>query len=192
MVLATLAVTMKGRVTVLATPVITGANVARSRAITAVSQTTSLGVLLFKLLRDCAGPAAKSQSPNNKQQRKGPVTQVPPPDPQNQIIVRGLCHHKEATFFVDTGSSVSLISKAFVDSLSLTDQILKTKATLTSFTQHTILTYGEITLAANIANCSVSYTFIVTDLVDTTCLLGLPFLMTSNINVDVRRRVLSL
>ena len=110
--------------------------------------------------------------------------------PQSQIIVRGSCERHAATFFVDTGSSVSLISKQFVDCYGLTRLMKRTELRLRSFTSDSIKTYGEVFLQATIAGRTRTHKFIVTDLVDTHSLLGLDFLQSYNLSIDVPERCL--
>ena len=113
-------------------------------------------------------------------------------DPTNQIIVRGTCNKAVATFFIDTGSSVSLASRSFVDSLGLSKQIKPTKVLLSSFTADSIKTHGEIMLDIELAKCHViRHKMIVTDLVDTHCLIGFDFLKNHRMNIDVNRRCIT-
>ena len=109
----------------------------------------------------------------------------------NQIIIRGKCNDKNATFFVDTGSSVTLAAKTFVDFLGLTDQVKKTNVNLSSFTADKIKTYGEIILQVEVANSFVKHRMIITDLVDTHFLLGLDFLSDHQMNLDITRRCIT-
>ena len=102
-----------------------------------------------------------------------------------------MCSGKDATFFIDTGSSVSLVSKSFIDFSGLTDQIRKTTVNLSSFTADKIKTYGEINLNIIVANCHTSHTMIITDLVDTHCLLGMDYLSKHNMNIDVTRQCIT-
>ena len=108
-----------------------------------------------------------------------------------QIIVKGSCHTKESTFFVDTGSAVSLVSKSFTDFLDITKYAETSDILLKSFTSDSIKTYGKLCLEIEVAGYKVQHTFIITALVDTTCLLGLDFLNQHNINIDITRQVLS-
>ena len=85
----------------------------------------------------CGTDAAYTQP--NKQQQQHVLTATG--NKPNQIIIRGKCEDKDATFFVDTGSAVSLVSKCFIDLLGLTDQVEKTNVTLSSFTSDRIKTY---------------------------------------------------
>ena len=59
----------------------------------------------FKLLMGCGTDDAYTQP--NKQQQQHVLTATG--NKPNQIIIRGQCEEKDATFFVDTGSSVSLL-----------------------------------------------------------------------------------
>lgn len=108
-----------------------------------------------------------------------------------QIIVRGLCEYRDSTFFVDTGSAVSLISKAFTDHFDLTKHAEPNDIILKSFTSNSIKTYGKLLLNVDIAGCTVKHSFIITSLVDTTCLLGLDFLNEHDININITEQTLS-
>ena len=112
-------------------------------------------------------------------------------DPANQIIVRGTCNKVSATLFIDTGSSVSLVSKSFVVSLGLANQIKPTKVSLSSFTANIIKTHGQIELEMELAKYHVKHRMIVTDLVDTHCLIGLDFLKDHQMNIDIARRCIT-
>ena len=108
----------------------------------------------------------------------------------SQIIVKGRCSDRPATFFVDTGSAVSLVSKAFTDLLGITKSAKETNIRLQSFTATPIKTYGEVELSVEIARCILRHTLIITDLVDTTCLLGMDFLNRKKIGIDLRLQAL--
>ena len=137
--------------------------------------------MYFKLLEDCASTAAAAQSMSKQKSLQA----KPESNSPTQIIVKGKCGEKASTFFVDTGSSVSLISKAFTDTHGFTGQALKSNLSLKSFTADSIKTYGVLNLPVTIAECSVNQAFVITDLVDTTCLLGMNFLTANHINVDI-------
>ena len=107
-----------------------------------------------------------------------------------QIIVRGTCEGKGATFFVDTGSSVSLISQHFVDNHRLTHKVKPTNLSLKSFTSDKIKTYGEIAVRIAIAGRSVTHILIVTDLLDTHCLMGMDLLKACKANIDIEAQCL--
>ena len=111
-------------------------------------------------------------------------------DKADQIVIRGRCNNEHATFFVDTGSSVSLISKGFVDSLGLSDQVRETQVTLSSFTKDVIKTYGEITIGIELAETHSESRLIVTDLLDTHCLIGMDVLSNNNVSIDFKARCL--
>lgn len=99
--------------------------------------------------------------------------------------MRGVCEGQSATFFVDTGSAVSLISKHFIDHYGSVKRTKPTSLRLKSFTADNIKTYGEIHLRVVIAKQTTTHRFVVTDLADTHCLLGLDFLQASNVNINV-------
>ena len=112
---------------------------------------------------------------------------VQPKWQQKQILVQAECEGHPANFFVDTGISVSIISKSFVDSLTRQSSAFKirgTTVTLSSFTSDTIKTYGEIDVLITVTNTSVKHTMIVADMVDYHCLLGLYFLKHASINIE--------
>ena len=70
---------------------------------------------------------------------------------ENKIIVRGSCNGHAATFFVDTGSAVSLVGKHFISHYGLTSRVQQTTTRLNSFTSDVIKTYDEINLPVNLA-----------------------------------------
>ena len=108
-----------------------------------------------------------------------------------QIVLQGQCNKKDATFFIDTGSSVTLISKAFIDTIGISNQIRPTSLKLSSFTSNRIKTYGEVWMDVELAGCHVSHKMIITDMVDSTCLIGMDFLSQHQMNVDVVHRRLT-
>ena len=134
----------------------------------------------FKLEGGYAAPPQKQQTWSTKS-----------PSKTNQIVVMGQLEERNASFFVDTGSTVSLVSRSTVQFLNLTDQVVADNVKLTSFTANTIKTYGKVRLKMRLANYQISHEMIVTDLVDTQCLLGMDFLSQNSINIDVTRQCLS-
>ena len=139
----------------------------------------------------CGTDAAYTQPNKQQQQQQQQHVLTATGNKSNQIIIRGKCEDKDATFFVDTGSAVSLVSKCFIDLLGLTDQIERTNVTLSSFTSDRIKTYGELTLEVVVANCRVKHRMIITDLIDSHFLLGLDFLSLHQMNVDVTHRCIT-
>ena len=142
-------------------------------------------VRLFKHVEGCMDHAATSQ-PSPEQQINKMTS-----DPANQIIVRGICKKVSATFFIDTRSSVSLVSNSFVPSIDLREQIMPTRISITSFSSTASKTYGEIELDVKLAEFQVKHKIIVTDLVDTHFLIGLDLLKTHYINIDIKRRCIT-
>ena len=133
----------------------------------------------FKHEEGCMDTSATIQ-PSQKQK-----VNIMRSNPANQIIVHGTCNSSNVTFFVDTGSSVSLTRKSFIDSIGFIGKIKKTHITLTSFTSNIIKTNGEIILEINLAHCQVKHLMIIIDLVDTYSLIGLDFLKDHKMNIDV-------
>ena len=97
-----------------------------------------------------------------------------------------------ATFFIDTGSSVSLVSNNYVDCLGLANQITAApNINISSFTSNKIKTYGTIDLPITLANQTTNHRMIVSNLIDTHFLIGMDFLKPNKINIDVTRQCIT-
>ena len=134
----------------------------------------------FKLLEDRADNADARSEDHTQQKVKATYSQR-----KEQIIVRGSCNGKAATFFVDTGSTVSLVSKHFISHHGLANNIKPTKLRLQSFTSDQIKTHGEIGLEISLAGHTKLHRMIVTDLVDTHCLLGFDLMTACQLSLDM-------
>ena len=93
-----------------------------------------------------------------------------------EMIANGTCYDRKVTNFVDTGSSVSLVSSTFVDYLGVKDKISPTLAKLTSFSQNIVPAIGEIRLRTALAGITTEWTFIVSNLLDTDFLIGADYM----------------
>jgi len=107
-----------------------------------------------------------------------------------QILVSGSCAGTSVRFFVDSGSSVSLVSSAFVRRIGAESSVRPTKTMLASFTNNSIPVKGAITLTVTIAGLQQPQDFIVTELLDTPFLIGLDYLQDKHITLDNGRRKL--
>ena len=69
----------------------------------------------------------------------------------NSIMVKGSCSGKNANFFLDTGSHVSIVAHSFVKFIGAEAQITSCDMRLTSFSGNQISTFGKISLPISIA-----------------------------------------
>ena len=106
------------------------------------------------------------------------------------MIANGTCYDRKVTNFVDTGSSVSLVSSTFVDYLGVKDKISPTLAKLTSFSQNIVPAIGEIRLRTALAGITTEWTFIVSNLLDTDFLIGADYMKANAISLDMGKGIL--
>ena len=107
-------------------------------------------------------------------------------------MVIGSCHGQNCYLFIDSGSSVNLVSSSFVRRIDAEKEVLPCSMQLASFTQNSIPVRGEISLNVVIAGAEYNSRYIVTDLLDTEFLIGDPFLRMSGAAVDYRENRLRL
>ena len=106
-------------------------------------------------------------------------------------MVDGTCAGKRCNIMLDSGSSVSLVSSAFVNYLHLDQEILPSSLKLISFSNDSIPVQGELKLKLEIAGQTSIHDFVVTDrLLETEFLLGIDFMQQHEITLDLGRREL--
>ena len=106
-------------------------------------------------------------------------------------MVSGTCEGKRCNIMLDSGSSVSLVSSAFVNFLNLDKNILPSSVKLISFSSNSIPIQGELRLKLEIASQESVHDFVVTDrLLETEFLLGIDFMQQHDIILDLGRREL--
>ena len=108
------------------------------------------------------------------------------------VMVKGLCNNRNCMFFIDTGSSVSLVSWGFILQAGLEDCLQRSNVNLSSFTQNPIPIRGEIQLVVKIAGSNTEHKFLVTDLLDTEFLIGSDFLTAKQCSVNYHSKRLIL
>ena len=104
--------------------------------------------------------------------------------------MRGSCAQKPANFFVDSGSSVSIVGESFVRSIGKFEEIQPCKLKLTSFSGNNIRTYGQIKLPVLLAGKSFEHTFIVSEFHEAQILVGMDMMFDQGININSRDRAL--
>ena len=111
---------------------------------------------------------------------------------KREVIVYGKCWNIRCSFFLDTGSTVSLISKSLVKHLQTKGalEIKSTNVTLSSFSRNSIPTHGQVTVTLAIAGVNTEWTFIISDLLDTDYLLGSDFMEQNNLSLDMGKGIL--
>ena len=106
-------------------------------------------------------------------------------------MVNGICEGKRCNIMLDSGSSVSLISSAFVNHLHLDQKISPSSVKLISFSNDNIPVQGELRLNLGIAGQTSNHDFVVTDrLLETEFLLGIDFMQQHEITLNLGRREL--
>ncbi len=101
-----------------------------------------------------------------------------------QVLVPGMCLRSKCYFFVDSGSSVNLVSFGLIKRLSLEKWVRPCTTKLSSFTMDNVPTRGLVKLIVQIAGLEHEAQFVVTDLLDTEFLIGGPFLRDMKVSVD--------
>ena len=94
-------------------------------------------------------------------------------------------------YFVDSGSSLSLVCLKFVKSLGLFHSLKPSNVTLTSFTRNNIPVYGTCELPVTIAGLTTIYNFVVTGFLDTEFLIGLNFMRDKRVTLDMGNGLLT-
>ena len=111
---------------------------------------------------------------------------------KREVIVQGECVKTKVSFFLDTGSSVSLISKAMFGHIQnrMSLEVKSVDVSLTSFSRNTIPTYGQVIVPVTLAGVHSEWRFIVTNLLDTDFLLGSDFMEENCLSLDMGKGVL--
>ncbi len=106
------------------------------------------------------------------------------------ILVRGTCKGREADFFVDTGSSVSIVAKSFIKFIGLDSKITACQLNLTSFSGNNIKIEGQIKLPITLAGLSIEHDFVVAEFYDAQILLGMDMMAERGICIDPKNKVI--
>ena len=105
-------------------------------------------------------------------------------------MVRGSCEQRPANFFVDSGSSVSIVAESFVRFINKFEEIEPCKLRLRSFSGNNIKTFGQIKLPVTLAGKSFVHTFIVSEFHEAQVLIGMDMMFAQRININSGDRVL--
>ena len=105
-------------------------------------------------------------------------------------MVGGNCAGRSANFFVDTGSSISIIAESFVRFIDKFDKVVTCNLKLKSFSGNNIKTFGQIKLPVMIAGKSFEHTFVVSEFHEAEVLIGMDLMFDQGINIDARERLL--
>ena len=90
-----------------------------------------------------------------------------------------------ATFLLDTGSQVTLISTNLVTKIGYQDRVEQSNLRLSSFTKNNITTSGAITITLMIAGLTTAHSCIVIPSMDVDILLGADFMMKHDITLHM-------
>ena len=109
------------------------------------------------------------------------------------LLLKGHCNSLPATFLLDTGSAVSLVSSTFLKQLALQQPqslgpliVERSDVKLSSITNNQLLIHGEIKLNVNILSSTHEFTFIVTEFQDFDFLLGLDMMKHAQLTLDFK------
>ena len=102
--------------------------------------------------------------------------------------MHGFCNNTNASFFVDSGSSVSLVSPLFLSKINLFDQVQTDKTKLSSFTKNNISILGSIQLSISLGGLETDHKFFVSEFVQNDFLVGIDFLDKNRININMQKR----
>ena len=105
---------------------------------------------------------------------------------KRELLAEGSCQNKKGTFFIDSGSVVSLVSPNFLSRIQKLGSVQHCNVVLSSFTQNKVPVQGKIVLEVRLADGTFSHEFIVTGLLDTDFLIGLDFLLDHGLNIDFK------
>ena len=108
---------------------------------------------------------------------------------QRHVLIQGLHEGKGVNCFIDSGSSVSLISYRYICQQGLSERLGHTEIRLSSFTNNDIKTYGKLELEILVAGLPTTHTYVATDL-DTDVLIGIDFLEAHRMTLDMGHRKL--
>ena len=99
----------------------------------------------------------------------------------------GWIYGKKVTAFLDCGSSVSMVSRMFVWALGKIKEIRNSPIKIRSFTRDQVPIIGEINLPLELAGRVVNHRFLVTDLLDSEILIGLDYMQSGELILDIPR-----
>lgn len=109
-----------------------------------------------------------------------------------QVLVTGQCRGETCYMFVDSGSSVNLVSSGFIRRVGIESEMKPCNLKLKSFSQDNIPIRGEIKLKVTMADSEFTDNFVVSDFLDTEFLVGDPFLRQSEVSINYRDSILRL
>ena len=105
------------------------------------------------------------------------------------IIVAGRCMNQNVNIFMDSGSTLSLVSSRFIYYHALENDVLPTDVELSSFSNDNINIEGEIVLDLEVAGTKIEHTFIVSPLLqDSDFLIGLDIMKEHSFSIAVGER----
>ena len=65
---------------------------------------------------------------------------------KRELLAKGSCQNKKGTFFIDSGSAVSLVSPKFLSRIQKLGSVQHCNVVLSSFTQNKVPVQGKIVL----------------------------------------------
>ncbi len=106
-------------------------------------------------------------------------------------MIQAACNGIKCNALLDCGSSVSLVSTSFVNTLQLHNAVRPCNLKLTSFSNDNIPLLGEIDLTLVIAEQQCRHSFVVTDqLIETDILIGADLMTSHHLTISRGERTL--
>ncbi len=106
------------------------------------------------------------------------------------IIVRGTCADRPANYFIDTGSSVSIVAASFVKFIGKENEVVPCDLKLTAFSGDRIKLYGQVTLDITLAGIDTKVTLLVSDFNEAHILLGMDVMEEHGVCINPKEKIL--
>ena len=127
---------------------------------------------------------------NNKSYDKVHKFNRPSGRSNKEILINGKSKGSHALIFVDTGSTISLVSPKFLEKLDVLDNIQPDNTKLSSFSNDMVRTIGRINLQLEIAGDVFEHTFIVSCLVEHDFLIGMDIMSQRMLTIDIGHKII--
>ena len=108
------------------------------------------------------------------------------------IMIKGTCCDRPINCFIDTGSSVSIISQTFLKHIKKENEMKTCNLKLKAFSGNSVKIYGQVTLPAELVGVKMDHEFVVADFHEAEILMGMDIVSKYGIIIDAsRKRVIS-
>ena len=131
------------------------------------------------------GNNGRENNGKSKSKRKPTIERVWKIEGPKHLYTTGELEGRKVRVFVDSGSSVTMVSSLFVKSMGLSNQIQPSNIKIKSFTDDLVPVEGKIRLTLQVANQKLIHEFLITNCLDSDVLMGLDYLTEAALIIDI-------